>query len=223
MREQSSFEPEAPSPVGGRAQGDGEVGRIEVGERTFIIALANEFGRPSPLKEMSRFQILGCDLVVLEATASGGDGAGAADDSGGRELASRLTGRELEIAVLVARGYATKNIAYRLQISEWTVATYLRRIFAKLGVYSRAQMVYRCAPLIDRIGEIWPPGPRNQQPPPRVAPAPDAEPDRHPADVVALSRKERDQPGAAQFPDAGKGRPLQVPGRRRTNRAYEQR
>ena len=41
-------------------------------------------------------------------------------------------GRELEIAVLVAQGCATKNIAYRLQISEWTVSTYLRRIFAKL-------------------------------------------------------------------------------------------
>ena len=67
---------------------------------------------------MSRFQILGCNLVVLEATRRAADCAGAMGDPGDRELASRLTGRELEIAVLMARGYATKNIAYRLQISE---------------------------------------------------------------------------------------------------------
>jgi DNA-binding NarL/FixJ family response regulator len=67
------------------------------------------------------------------------------------EIAGRLTGRELEIAVLVAQGCATKDIAFRLRISAWTVATYLRRIFAKLDVSSRAAMVYRCAPLIDRM------------------------------------------------------------------------
>ena len=102
------------------------------------------------------------------------------------------------------------------------MATYLRRIFAKLGVYSRAQMVYRCAPLIDRIGEIWPPSPRSQ-PPPRVAPAPDDEADRQRAGIVALSRSERDQTGPAQFPDGVKGRPLLAPRRRQPNRAYEQR
>ena len=45
------------------------------------------------------------------------------------------------------------------------MATYLRRIFAKLGVYSRAQMVYRCAPLIDRIGEMRPPAGASESPP----------------------------------------------------------
>jgi DNA-binding CsgD family transcriptional regulator len=56
--------------------------------------------------------------------------------------------------VLVAQGCATKNIAYKLRISEWTVATYMRRIFAKLDVSSRAAMVYRCAPLIDRVSDV---------------------------------------------------------------------
>jgi hypothetical protein len=41
-----------------------------------------------------------------------------------------------------------KQIAHQLHISEWTVATHLRRIFAKLGVDTRAAMVYRCAFLI---------------------------------------------------------------------------
>jgi hypothetical protein len=35
--------------------------------------------------------------------------------------------------------------------SEWTVATHIRRIFAKLHVDSRAAMVFRCAPLIRQV------------------------------------------------------------------------
>ncbi|MDK9708194.1 MAG: LuxR C-terminal-related transcriptional regulator [Desulforhopalus sp.] len=54
-----------------------------------------------------------------------------------------LTKREIQIVVLVAEGLPNKQIAYKLNISEWTVSTHLRRIFAKLGVDSRAAMIYR--------------------------------------------------------------------------------
>ena len=52
-----------------------------------------------------------------------------------------LSPREREIARMVARGYPNKVIARVLEISSWTVSTHLRRIFAKLGVSSRAAMV----------------------------------------------------------------------------------
>ena len=65
-----------------------------------------------------------------------------------QELATMLTERELEIATLVALGWPNKQIADHLHISEWTVSTHLRRIFAKLGVHSRAAMVYRCTSLL---------------------------------------------------------------------------
>ena len=64
-----------------------------------------------------------------------------------------LTERELEIATLVAEGYLNKQIATQLHISEWTVATHLRRIFAKLGVGTRAAMVFRCSGLLGRTGK----------------------------------------------------------------------
>jgi DNA-binding CsgD family transcriptional regulator len=54
-----------------------------------------------------------------------------------------LSPRECEIARMVAKGYPNKTIARVLEISSWTVGTYLRRIFAKLGVGSRAAMVAR--------------------------------------------------------------------------------
>jgi DNA-binding NarL/FixJ family response regulator len=59
-----------------------------------------------------------------------------------------LTARELQIATLVAQGLLNKEVATRLRISEWTVCTHLRRVFAKLGVSTRAAMVYRCASLL---------------------------------------------------------------------------
>lgn len=55
----------------------------------------------------------------------------------------RLSPREREIVRLVARGHSNKIIADVLNISSWTVCTHLRRIFAKLGVASRAAMVAR--------------------------------------------------------------------------------
>ena len=52
-----------------------------------------------------------------------------------------LSPREREIARMVAQGYPNKTIGAVLDISSWTVGTYLRRIFAKYGVTSRAAMV----------------------------------------------------------------------------------
>lgn len=54
---------------------------------------------------------------------------------------SQLSPREREIVRMVAQGHANKIIADYLGISTWTVCTHLRRIFAKLGVGSRAAMV----------------------------------------------------------------------------------
>jgi DNA-binding CsgD family transcriptional regulator len=57
------------------------------------------------------------------------------------QLHLQLSPREQEIVRLVALGHSNKIIAGVLNISSWTVCTHLRRIFAKLGVGSRAAMV----------------------------------------------------------------------------------
>lgn len=54
-----------------------------------------------------------------------------------------LSPREIEIVRLVAEGHPNKVIAGVLEISSWTVCTHMRRVFAKLGVSSRAAMIAR--------------------------------------------------------------------------------
>jgi DNA-binding CsgD family transcriptional regulator len=61
------------------------------------------------------------------------------------QLPVQLSPREREIVRLVALGHSNKIIADLLNISSWTVCTHLRRIFAKLGVGSRAAMVAHLA------------------------------------------------------------------------------
>jgi DNA-binding CsgD family transcriptional regulator len=129
----------------GREDERSEVGHFVLGGRLFVIALASQSSNEGAAAQRCSFEIDGECLVALERK----DSRTPRDNNPVTEIANRLSGRELEIAVLVAQGNANKVIAHRLQISEWTVATYLRRIFAKLDVISRAAMVYRCAPLIN--------------------------------------------------------------------------
>jgi two-component system nitrate/nitrite response regulator NarL len=51
-----------------------------------------------------------------------------------------LTARELEIVRAVAEGFANKDIAGRLSISEQTVKHHITNIYDKLGVYNRLEL-----------------------------------------------------------------------------------
>ena len=52
-----------------------------------------------------------------------------------------LTEREREVLVLIARGMTNGDIAAHLFLSEGTVKTHVKRIFAKLGLHDRTQAV----------------------------------------------------------------------------------
>jgi DNA-binding CsgD family transcriptional regulator len=131
------------------------IGRFSVDEHSFKIILLNrdpDLSRYSDdYHEITRFTVRGRTLAVVEEEARTAE-----IDGETRNMIARLTGRELQIAAMIAQGDATKNVAYKLRISEWTVGTHLRRIFAKLGVDNRAAMVYRCASLIDNASPTTP-------------------------------------------------------------------
>jgi DNA-binding CsgD family transcriptional regulator len=98
--------------------------------RLLVKDLVRVAGRNSPLEGvLVDLEVDGvrCVLVRRPAVADHADVA--------------LSPREREIARMVAKGYPNKVIARVLEISSWTVSTHLRRIFAKLGVSSRAAMV----------------------------------------------------------------------------------
>jgi DNA-binding CsgD family transcriptional regulator len=78
----------------------------------------HETREPSPTEMLWRGEVLLSELVALSP-------------------------REVEILRLVGRGLPNKCIAAVLEIQPSTVDTYLRRIFAKLGVRSRSAAVAR--------------------------------------------------------------------------------
>ncbi len=62
------------------------------------------------------------------------------DDGHGDDGAGvQLTDRELDILRLIVRGASTKAIGQELYASPNTIKTNLRRLYAKLGVNTRAQ------------------------------------------------------------------------------------
>lgn len=52
-----------------------------------------------------------------------------------------LSGRERQVLDHITRGYSVAEIAEGLQVSPWTVQTYVRRVYEKLGVRSKAAAV----------------------------------------------------------------------------------
>jgi two-component system nitrate/nitrite response regulator NarL len=63
------------------------------------------------------------------------------EDSNGVKL---LTKRERDVARLVAEGLTNRGISTQLGLSEHTVRNYLLRIFDKLGVSTRVELVLYC-------------------------------------------------------------------------------
>lgn len=58
-------------------------------------------------------------------------------------LSKGITAREAQVVECVAKGNTNKQIASHLQISSRTVQTHLERMFKKLSVRSRAELVAR--------------------------------------------------------------------------------
>jgi DNA-binding CsgD family transcriptional regulator len=100
-----------------------------------VIDTTNSFEPPNPdgVSVLLDMEVDGvrCVLVNLQPAIE-------AETQRGKVM---LSPREEEIARMVAAGYPNKTIAAVLDISSWTVGTHLRRVFAKLGVGSRAAMV----------------------------------------------------------------------------------
>jgi DNA-binding CsgD family transcriptional regulator len=129
------------------------VGYCQIGNNSFPIieagtSLEDLFRKQQPeinLKsQISQFELNGQILAIVESAKPPATNSAEIN----AEVVNFLTDREMQIASLVAKGNSNKQIANLLSISIWTVSTHLRRIFVKLGVDTRAAMVYRCTDLL---------------------------------------------------------------------------
>lgn len=77
----------------------------------------------------------------------------------GQEIQNRLdrtplTKREKEVVALLVSGATTRGIAEQTNLTVATVHTYLKRIYSKLGVHSRVELVAR---MVGTVGSVPPP------------------------------------------------------------------
>ena len=100
------------------------------------------------LKEMATKLLVEC----LRRVHAGGqwlekDSAGKAmaklvrREAKGREIATLLTPREIEVVTMVAKGFSNKEIGSHLCIAEGTVKIHLHNIYEKLKINRRAELV----------------------------------------------------------------------------------
>ena len=127
-----------------------------VGRREDAVALLREaeaelasYGAQRLRAEAAReLRRLGRRPSTRQRRAAGGEGSYA------------LSGREREIADLVAQGHTNRKIAAQLFLSEKTIESHLTSMFAKLGVASRAEVA-------ERIGRSRPQRPDTRRHAPR--------------------------------------------------------
>ena len=67
--------------------------------------------------------------------------------------ASTLTERQMNVVEAVGHGFANKQIAYKLKMSENTVKVHLRHIMKKLNVRNRTEIAIMTRRLLDETGE----------------------------------------------------------------------
>lgn len=75
---------------------------------------------------------------VLETFSSEGDGQRLGPSSGSHLLSNR----ERDVVRLVAEGFSNREIARELKLSEHTVKNYVFRVFDKVGVSNRVELVH---------------------------------------------------------------------------------
>lgn len=123
------------------------MGTIEAGAAGYLLkhaepaCLADQirsvFQGGSPISPLIARQILTRFRLVMPPEA-----AGAIAQDGATTARPELSPREREVLELLTKGFTAEEIAALIEVSSHTVLTFIRRIYRKLKVNSRAQAIY---------------------------------------------------------------------------------
>jgi DNA-binding NarL/FixJ family response regulator len=98
-------------------------------------------------------------VEAVRFVEAGGTFVPAGNVLGGRDRhkrpagASALTERQMKVVEAVGHGFANKQIAHKLKMSENTVKVHLRHIMKKLNVRNRTEIAIVTRSLLDETGE----------------------------------------------------------------------
>jgi DNA-binding CsgD family transcriptional regulator len=109
-----------------RAGEETSVLRLRSGQSSWVALHGGLLDGPGPARVAVVIEAAGAELTLPMLSATVG-----------------LTPREVDVTAAVIRGESTRTIAEQLRISEYTVQTHLKSIFAKTGVHSRRELVGR--------------------------------------------------------------------------------
>ncbi len=126
------------SPSGAFTLQDQRIVEMLAAHAAVAILTARRYAEGQQLAAREERERIAKDLqrIVTEALRGVLPEAAARSDAGGVD---RLTTREREVLALLAEGFANKEIAGRLAVSEKTVKTHVSNIIQKLGAADRTQ------------------------------------------------------------------------------------
>jgi len=84
---------------------------------------------------------------ILARFRQGNGPVGPRDKEPATPAAPLLSAREKEVLDLITKGFTTQEIATLMQLSHFTVRTFVRRIYSKLKVTSKAEAIYEARTL----------------------------------------------------------------------------
>jgi DNA-binding NarL/FixJ family response regulator len=94
---------------------------------------------------LARFRQSGSGNAA-DATAAAG-AAGSGDPEAAADPSTLLSTREKEVLDFITKGFTTHEIAELMHLSHFTVRTFVRRIYSKLKVTSKAEAIYEARTL----------------------------------------------------------------------------
>ncbi len=115
---------------------------------------ASRRGRQGVCEALGGFELMGWrpSAAQVRRLLENCPGDGATAELTGRRSTPALSGRERQVVELAAAGLTTRGIALRLTLSERTVENHLARIYAKLDVHSRAELLARVSQVASAAG-----------------------------------------------------------------------